>query len=92
MGVKVLDSTGSGSMAAVAQGITWAADHGARVISMSLAGSAGYSTLQSAVQYAHNKGAVLVAAAGNYGSSVLDVSGGLPAGTERGGEQPRRQR
>jgi subtilisin family serine protease len=70
MGVKVLDSSGSGSMATVAQGITWAADHSARVISMSLAGSAGYSTLQSAVQYAHNKGAVLVAAAGNYGSSA----------------------
>jgi subtilisin family serine protease len=91
MGVKVLDSSGSGSMATVAQGITWAADHGARVISMSLAGSAGYSTLQSAVQYAHNKGAVLVAAAGNYGSSapmypaaypqVLSVAGSNPDDT-----------
>ena len=91
MGVKVLDSTGSGSMATVAQGITWAVDHGARVISMSLAGSAGYSTLQSAVQYAHNRGAVLVAAAGNYASSapmypaaypqVLGVAGSNPDDT-----------
>ena len=91
MPVKVMDSTGSGSMATVAAGITWAVDHGARVISMSLAGSAGYSTLQSAVQYAHDKGAVLVAAAGNYGSTapmypaaypqVLSVAGSNPDDT-----------
>jgi hypothetical protein len=91
MPVKVLDATGSGSMAAVAAGITWATDHGARVISMSLAGSAGYSTLQNAVQYAHDKGVVLVAAAGNYGSTapmypaaypqVLSVAGSNPDDT-----------
>jgi subtilisin family serine protease len=71
MPVKVLDATGSGDYVNLANGITWAADHGASVISMSLAGTADSSTLHSAVQYAHNHGAVLVAAAGNSGVSTM---------------------
>ena len=69
MPVKVLGADGSGSMSNVAAGITWATDHGARVISMSLGGTSSSSTLASAVKYAHDHGVVLVAAAGNYGTS-----------------------
>jgi subtilisin family serine protease len=69
MPVKVLDSSGSGSDATVASGITWAADHGAKVISLSLGGSDSSNTLNNAVQYAWNKGCVIVAAAGNNGAS-----------------------
>jgi thermitase len=69
MPVKVIDSGGVGSTSSVANGITWATDHGARVISMSLGFSSSSSTLQSAVQYAHNHGVVIVAAAGNYGTT-----------------------
>ncbi len=65
MPVKVLDSTGSGTLSNVASGIIWAADHGAEVINLSLGGSSGSSTLEDAVDYAYNKGALLVAAAGN---------------------------
>jgi subtilisin family serine protease len=68
MPVKVLGADGTGTMSNLAAGITWATDHGAKVISMSLGGSAS-STLASAVTYAHNKGAVLVASAGNYGNT-----------------------
>src|SRR5205823_2599115 len=68
MPVKVMDSTGSGTNAGVATGITWAADHGAKVISLSMSAGAS-STLSNAVQYAWNKGCLLVAAAGNYSSS-----------------------
>jgi len=88
MPVKVLGADGSGTMSNVAAGITWASDHGARVISMSLAGTTGTSTLQSAVQYAHAHGVVLVAASGNYGNAsptypaaypeVLSVAGSDP--------------
>jgi len=70
MPVKVIDSGGVGSFSSVASGITWATDHGARVISMSLGFTSSSSTLQSAVQYAHSHGVVIVAAAGNYGTTT----------------------
>jgi hypothetical protein len=49
----------------IATGLTWAADHGARVANMSWAGTSDSATLQSAINYAHSKGLVLTAAAGN---------------------------
>ncbi len=63
--VKVLDSAGVGSAAGVANGISWAVDHGARVLNLSIT-TTGYSaTLCDAVTYAVNAGALVVAAAGN---------------------------
>ena len=73
--VKVLDKSGSGSWAAVAAGIRWAADNGMDVASMSLGGSGGSSDLASAVAYALDAGVVLVAASGNSGD-------GSPSTTE----------
>ncbi|MDE3194673.1 MAG: S8 family serine peptidase, partial [Chloroflexota bacterium] len=67
MPVKVLDCTGAGLDADVAEGITYAADHGARVINMSLGEEAAASVTQAAVAYAIGKGVVVVAAAGNCG-------------------------
>ncbi|MDD5530204.1 MAG: S8 family serine peptidase [bacterium] len=63
--VKVLDNNGSGSYDKIAQGITYAADSGAKVINMSLGGYAFSSLWQDALTNAYAKGAVLVAAAGN---------------------------
>jgi len=57
----------------VANGIVWAADNGAKVISMSLGGSGFSNTLNSAVQYAWNKGVILVAAAGNESRREIDA-------------------
>jgi thermitase len=68
MPVRVLDNNGSGTLTNVANGITWAADHGAKVINLSLGGS-GSTTLQNAVNYAWNKGVFLACAAGNDGTS-----------------------
>ncbi len=70
MAAKVLDRTGSGTLASVANGIVWAADNGAKVINLSLGTRFASSTLKSAVNYAWNKGAVLACAAGNSGSSA----------------------
>lgn len=70
MNVKVLGDTGSGSYSSIANGIIWATDNGAKVISMSLGGSSGSTTLQSAVDYAWSRGVIVVAAAGNNGSSA----------------------
>ena len=70
MNVKVLDDNGSGAYSWIANGIIWATDNGAKVISMSLGGSSGSSTLQSAINYAVSRGVVVVAAAGNSGNSA----------------------
>lgn len=67
--VKVLDSSGSGYYSWVANGIVFAADNGAKVINLSLGGTSSSTTLYNAVNYAWNKGVVVVAAAGNSNSS-----------------------
>jgi thermitase len=69
MNIKVLGDDGQGYWSGVAQGIVWAADKGADVINMSLGGSSGSSTVESAINYAWGKGVVVVAAAGNNGST-----------------------
>jgi thermitase len=71
MPLVVVDSTGSASYSNMASAITYAADHGARIVNMSLAGTSGSSTLQTAIDYAWNKGTVVFAAAGNYSTSSL---------------------
>src|SRR5262245_18512702 len=70
MDVKVLGDSGSGLYSDMISGITWAADNGANVINLSLGGTMASSALESAVNYAWSKGAVVVAAAGNNASST----------------------
>ena len=65
MNGKVLNDTGYGAYSWIANGITWAADGGAKVINLSVGNGQRSSTLEAAVNYAWNKGAVVVAAAGN---------------------------
>jgi serine protease len=77
MPVKVLSSQGWGSMADVAEGIRWAADHGAQVINLSLGSASRSGVVEKAVRYAQKAGVVVVAAAGNSGKSV-----GYPAAYE----------
>jgi subtilisin family serine protease len=72
--VKVLDAQGTGSDADVAAGIVWAADHGARVVNLSLGGDEASTVLADAVVYARGRGVLIIAAAGNDGGAV-----GVPA-------------
>jgi serine protease len=74
MPVKVLDSGNSGSELALAEGIRYATDHGARVINMSLAFPPTYfpsRLLQSAVDYASQHGVIMIAAVGNHGEDLI---------------------
>jgi subtilisin family serine protease len=70
MPVKVLDKTGSGDDTTIAAGIVWAADHNARVINLSLGGPGTTPELTAALAYAARKGVVVVAAAGNSGTTI----------------------
>jgi serine protease len=78
MPVKVLDDTGRGTFDDVATGITWAADHGAKVINLSLGGEDDSETVRRAVNQAFAKGSLLVAAAGNDGLGTISFPAALP--------------
>lgn len=69
MPLKILDAAGNGGTHNLSLAIKYAADHGARVINMSLGGSCGtgWPEVEDAVNYALSKGVVLVAASGNSG-------------------------
>ena len=69
--VKVLDEWGSGWYSDIAAGIIYAADNGAQIINLSLGGEQPSDLLHSAVDYAHNHGALVIAATGNSGGAVL---------------------
>jgi serine protease len=65
MPLKVLAAEGGGTIADIAEAIRFAADQGAQVINLSLGGSGESQVLQDAITYAHGKGVVIIAAAGN---------------------------
>ena len=67
--VKVLDSFGAGANSVIAEGITYAADCGADILSMSFGGSS-WKSLSDAIDYATEKGVIAVAAAGNDAHSL----------------------
>lgn len=79
MPIKVLNASGSGSASQLVNGILYAANHGAKVINMSLAFPWYYAILfpnqlesvHSAIQYAYNQGVTIVAAAGNDGANSV---------------------
>lgn len=74
---KVLNDSGVGSTSGVANGISWAVSNGAKVINMSI-GVRASRTLETAVNNAWNKGAVLVAAAGNGSNQTKIYPGAYP--------------
>lgn len=65
MPVKVANFYGYSTETQCAAGLIFAADHGAKIASISLGFSEGSFFFHSAVQYAHLRGVVICAAAGN---------------------------
>ena len=78
MPLKVLSAGGSGSVAGIADAIRYAADHGAKVINMSLGGGFPSTVLKKAVAYAHDKGVTVVCAAGNDGKGKVGYPAAYP--------------
>ena len=70
MPIRVLDGSGRGNTADIAESIRWAADNGAQIINMSLGGPLPSRIMNDAVQYAVSKGVTVIAAAGNSSSRL----------------------
>lgn len=81
MPVKVLDSSGSGTYADVAEGIRFAADNFAQVVNLSLGGKFSSETLRLACEYAYNKGVLIVCASGNDNRSSVSYPAAYDAFT-----------
>ena len=64
MPIRVTGTDGFATYSALANGLIWAADHGARVANLSFKAS-NSSTVASAASYFQNKGGVVIAGAGN---------------------------
>jgi serine protease len=76
MPVRVLDKNGEGDSIAIANGIRWATDHGAKVINLSFEFGSGVTRQQipeilSALHYAHSKGVLVVGASGNAAAQAV---------------------
>ncbi|MGS2619019.1 S8 family serine peptidase [Micromonospora sp. LZ34] len=98
MPIKVLEA-GSGSFADIAAGIRYAADHGAKVVNLSLGALPGSQVLTltgleseatEAIAYAQGKGVAVIAAAGNETAPLCDTPAWEPgalcvAATDRNG-------
>ncbi len=65
---RVLDADGQGDVLAVAAGIRWAVQSGAKVINLSLGTLTHSDAIQDALEYAENHRVVVVASAGNWGA------------------------
>ena len=76
---KVLSNGGSGSSQAITDGILWAINQGADVISMSLGSPSPYAPMQKAIAAAWEAGCVVVSAAGNSGFTGARNTIGFPA-------------
>ena len=76
MPVRVLDGAGEGEASTIAEGVRFAVNHGARIINMSLEFSSEVSgsdipELVEALRYAYRHNVLVVAAAGNEGSTTI---------------------
>jgi subtilisin family serine protease len=69
---------GSASGEQIAQGINWAVDHGARIITIGFNSSDESFDEHAAIAYARKRGVLVVASAGNTGTEALRFPAGYP--------------
>jgi minor extracellular protease Epr len=78
--IKVLDSSGSGYLSDIIEGIDFAISEQLDIINMSLGTSSDSPALHTAVDAAYNSGILVVASAGNSGKRVITMDNvGYPA-------------
>jgi hypothetical protein len=65
LSIRVTDANGTSDIFTLAQAIVTAVDAGARIVNVSLGGYGTNAAMDAALAYATNRGAVVVAAAGN---------------------------
>ncbi len=70
MPIRISDPSGYAYFSTMASGITFAADHGARLANISFENACGGASVMSAAQYMRGKGGVVVIAAGNTGAQT----------------------
>ncbi len=73
MPLKALNDDGLGDTRAIAEAVSWAADNGADLITMSLGSPSSSQAIKQAIDYACSKNVVVFSAAGNAGerSSIM---------------------
>lgn len=78
MPIRVLSPDLAGSAGTIARGLRFAADHGADVANLSIAGRSPSRALRAAVRYAAAKGVTIVAASGNDGRATVSWPAAYP--------------
>lgn len=76
---RVLNDVGSGYWSGIMAGIQWAADNGASVINISIEGGRYVESVNQFFAQLYNDGILVVAAAGNGGSSAYTYPGAYPS-------------
>ncbi len=76
MVLKGVNNFGTTRASYIAEAIVYAADNGARIINLSVGGPHTSRIEQAAIDYAHEKGVLVVAAAGNEGIELEDYGPG----------------
>lgn len=92
MPVKVLDSTGTGTFAAVAAGISYASRNGAKIINLSLGAPSSSLALTAAVETATQRGCLVIAAAGNSATQDLQYPAACSSALAIGASTPTDER
>ncbi len=76
--VKIMDSIGGVTIADEVDGIYFASNNGAQIISMSLGGLGISDTEAAAITYAYNNGTTIICSAGNSGSNAPEYPASYP--------------
>lgn len=78
MPIRVLRPDTSGSPGDIAKGLRFAADHGADIANLSIAGPSDVPVVKDAIDYAASKGVTIVASVGNDGRSSVSFPAAYP--------------